>query len=71
MTKIHGHCGENHHSAVLNDNAVRHIKLLYATGVYSYRQISELYGVHLSVIGKVVIGRIWSHVKEELWIRGC
>jgi len=32
---------------------------LYATGVYSYREIAEYFGIHLATVGKIIRRRKW------------
>jgi hypothetical protein len=54
--------GEKHHQGKLTEDNVREMRVLYATGEYSFRELGEKYGVHLSNIAYVINGKIWNHV---------
>jgi len=38
------------------DNQVREIREMHATGEYTYREMSNIYNAHISVINKIVRG---------------
>ena len=42
---------------------VREIREKFAAGVCSYRYLAELYGVSYQMIGNIVTGKNWKHVK--------
>lgn len=55
--------GASKHRAVLNDDAVREIRRLYATGAFSQRELSKQFGVCNKVVCQVIHRQRWSHVK--------
>lgn len=54
------HChGETHGMSKLNNEKVMEIRQLYSTGRYTYKQLGEIYGVHLTSIRNVVKEYNW------------
>jgi hypothetical protein len=54
--------GEQNSNAKLTEEAVREIRRLRAAGGYTLGRLARMFGVHLSLIGYVVQGKIWRHV---------
>lgn len=54
-----GNAGERHPNSKLNWRLVRKIRKEYAAGGTSYPKLGRKYGVHHSVIGRVVINELW------------
>lgn len=50
-------------SSKLNDEKVREIRIMYATGKYTLVEIGKKYGVYDTAVGKVVHRTGWKHVK--------
>lgn len=53
--------GENQRSALLTEEKVRRIRMLYSRG-YSGRCIAKAYGVAFNTVSKIKLGLTWSHV---------
>jgi hypothetical protein len=49
--------------AKLNDEAVRQIRNLFATGNYLQRRLAEIFGVNDATIADVVNRRTWKHIE--------
>ena len=58
-----GSKGEANHSSKLNDQKVREIRALYATGKFSHEQIAKKYGMTASPICAVIRRKSWKHVQ--------
>jgi HNH endonuclease len=56
--------GEHHGRSVLTDDQVRTIRLRYAAGGVFQRELAAEYGVSQVMIGLIVRGRNWSHIKD-------
>ena len=54
--------GEQQAFAKLTDDSVREIRMLYATGQYSYADLGKKYEVDRSCIRRVVNLETWTHV---------
>ena len=54
--------GENNKSAKLNDEIVRQICALYATGKYSQKKLGKQFGVAQQTISDICRGDIWWHI---------
>lgn len=54
--------GETHGTAKLTELEVREIRKRYAAGGVTHRQLGELYGVHHTVVGRIVRRKHWSHI---------
>lgn len=54
--------GEGAGKAVLKEHQVLDARRLYATGDFSYAQLSELFGISRQNIRLAVIGRTWKHI---------
>lgn len=54
--------GEAHHQAKLTEADVREMRRLRAERV-TYRDLAERFGVSQSMIGQIVQGRAWTHVR--------
>ena len=57
--------GNSHHNRRISEEIVKEAKELYATGKYSYRELGEKYGVHLSTIAYAINGTWWKCTKED------
>jgi predicted XRE-type DNA-binding protein len=57
--------GEGHHMAKLSDEKVIEIRGLYGTGLYSQREIAELFGVGQPAASRVIRGVRWGHIPQE------
>ena len=55
--------GEDHHNAKLNEEAVRAIRWRYASGNYSYRELSIGFGTSRTNVHRIVLRKSWAHVK--------
>lgn len=63
MISKNRHCkGEDHHSAKLKKEEVLLIRQKYATGKYTYKKLSDIFGVNFSVISEIVKKTIWKHI---------
>lgn len=59
-----GHaCGERQHLAKLTTTDIIHIRELHASGGYTYKSLSDKYGVTLSSIRSIVLKHSWKHVE--------
>lgn len=56
--------GERRPTAKLTDNAVREIRR--SAGTVGIRQMAEKFGVHKSIIQKVIKRTRWAHVKDNV-----
>lgn len=54
--------GTENPSAKLNEEKVSEIRKLYATGQYNYNQLSKLFGVSTTTIGKIIRLELWRDV---------
>jgi hypothetical protein len=63
--------GEEHHCAILTEDAVREIHELYASTLHlgrfdpdrwSHRKLGEEFGVDKTTVGKILTGKLWSHL---------
>lgn len=54
--------GERCSAAKLNEQKVRKIRKLYATGKYTQQQLADMFGVWQPAIGSVVRRATWRHV---------
>ena len=61
-TKQRIHHGEDRAFAKLNNNKVIEIRKLYATGVYSYQQLADIYNVCDTTIRTAVKKLTWKHI---------
>lgn len=61
-----GTFGENHGSAKVTDEIVAKIRLMYSEGCYTYYQLSDIFGITASSIGKIVRGTTWKHNSSNL-----
>lgn len=58
-----GQCkGQRHWGAKLDDDDIRAIRSMYATGRFKQQQIADLFGVVHTAISAIVRGEKWSHV---------
>lgn len=55
--------GTDCHTAKLNDETVRAIRLEYAANKCKYPELAAKYGVSVSAISDIVLGITWKHVK--------
>lgn len=56
---IREHMLGNHHTALLNEEQVKQIRALYATGQYYYRELGEMFSVSYNTIGDIIRGTSW------------
>lgn len=54
--------GSTNGHAKLNDDIVREMRALYATGGWTYKALGERYGVSHRCIGTVIRNERWTHV---------
>ena len=57
--------GENQGGAKLNWEQVLEIRVKYATGKYSHRELSEEYCVNKTTIGYIINRKTWKHVDRS------
>jgi hypothetical protein len=58
------HCqGERQVAAILTIEKVHEIRRMYASGRYFQRELGEIFGVTQTLIGGVVRGSRWTHVR--------
>ncbi|MEY9867273.1 group I intron endonuclease [Peribacillus sp. B2I2] len=57
--------GENNVNAKLTKNQVIEIKRLFIQGEKTDKEISKLYGVSLSTINRIHLGKLWNHVELD------
>lgn len=62
LAKRRAHLGIAHGQAKLNDEAVREIRQLYATGDVTQRELARRYGISQGTIGKILLRKIWTHI---------
>jgi hypothetical protein len=55
--------GIEHHKSKLNEDDVREIRRLYATGMVSQTKLAKQFGVNQANIGFIVRKEIWKHVE--------
>jgi len=60
------HQGVNHSGAKLTDEAVREIRR--SAGIVPIKQMARQFGVHKSIIQKVIKRQRWAHVSDEVWL---
>jgi len=54
--------GSKNGNSKLTEPQVLEIRRLYATGGYTLKALSQMYGVHFSAIARIVNRRVWRHV---------
>lgn len=54
--------GENNGRAKLVDEHVKNIRLLYATGFFTQKELGDYYGVGQTTISEVVLRKKWNHI---------
>lgn len=54
--------GSKNGNSKLQENQVRDIRSLYATGKFSYTCLGKLFNIHFSVIGRIIKGITWKHI---------
>jgi group I intron endonuclease len=54
--------GEKNNKAKMTEFTVREIKSLYKTGKYTHRSLGKLFGLTHGTIGKIISGKLWSHI---------
>lgn len=61
--KIHGthQAGSKNGSSYLNEEKVRRIRQMFATGMYFQRQLGEMFGVTQSCISEIVLRNTWNN----------
>ena len=62
----HGSKGEKNGAAKLNDGDVISIRADFRTGIYTRLALAEKYHVSNVVIGKILSGKTWSHVVDQV-----
>lgn len=65
-----GNAGETNSTAKLKEWQVLRILELRQKYGYTHRQLSEMFGVDSSVIGKIVRRKIWKHIGETTPLQG-
>lgn len=55
--------GENHPRHKLTEEQVIQIKLLLKEEILTQKEIADMFGVKQSIISKIKIGKLWSHIK--------
>ena len=60
------HNGSTNGTSKLNEQKVRQIRALYATGHYTQQRLSELFGTEPSPICRIVRGKSWKHVGADV-----
>lgn len=58
--------GERHHSAKLTEASVLEIRKIYSEGKLTQEKIAKRYGVDRSVVGSIVLGKIWKHLPTNV-----
>lgn len=61
--KQHHHQGTKNGRSKLTDDDVRKVRELWNTKQYTQRQIGKMFGVSDVVVGNIVLGKSWTHVK--------
>ena len=54
--------GSKHPSAVLNEEDVYNIRQLKDTVGYTYKELSDIFGVHKKTIGQIIRKERWRHI---------
>jgi len=55
--------GEEQGSSKLNDDSIREIRTLYATGLLSQKDLADGFGVSQATVSSIVLRKSWGHVK--------
>ena len=55
--------GEKHPRSILTSVAVREIRSLWKTGLYTQQKLADMYGVKQMAISKIVRGKTWGWLK--------
>lgn len=58
--------GSSHPNALLTEEQVRQIKILWAEGELSGQQIGDRFGVSLHAVSAIVTGKQWKHVTVDV-----
>lgn len=58
--------GSAHGSATLTDDLVRSMKIRYAQGGISQRELARLYNVTTQTVSSIMVGRYWDHVVVDV-----
>lgn len=53
--------GEGHHNSILNNTIVAEMRNKYSGGNYSYKKLSEEYGINMFTIRNVIKRYTWNH----------
>jgi hypothetical protein len=54
--------GEHNPHCVLTNKDVAQMRTLYKTGIYTQKELGDLFGTHLSNVSRVVNYKLWPHV---------
>jgi len=54
--------GEKHRDAKLTEQQVREIRIKYANGGISLRQLALEYGINFGTVGKIISRKLWKHI---------
>ena len=55
--------GEKNGRAILTEDDVRQIRILYGTGNYTQKELGKLYNIDYTNIGRIYKGKLWACVK--------
>lgn len=61
-TELKRHLGEKNGRAKLTEDKVREIRVLYASGEFSYRALGKRFGVSCQLVSQIVNYKIWTHI---------
>ena len=61
-----GKCGEDHYQSKISNQDRRLIVYQYATGLFSLRELAELYKVAIHTIQRLVYGKSWPFVNASI-----
>jgi group I intron endonuclease len=55
--------GEKNNKVKINEDTVRLIRCMYATGQHTHRQLASMFGLTHATIGKIVRRELWAHIQ--------
>lgn len=66
VNKKKSNVGEKNASSILAEEQVKEIRAKYDSGKYSQKELAKEYNVNQTTISGIVLGKSWSHLKENI-----
>lgn len=54
--------GEQHANSKMNNKKVKELRILYASGKYSQRELANKYGITQPTANEIISKKLWSHI---------